>query len=219
LYAGIDPVCRPGIVWLAADDPEGGRRALRQVMDRWSLEGFHYQHYLEMFAENQIDLYQGNWARAWRRVDERWPALKASFLLRIPFAEIEARHLRARAALAATIGSKDNSLLDRIDDDAKRIVKVRSTWSHALSFALRAGVANIRGRVEEAAELLDRASRRFERAEMMLYAKAAAFRRAQLIGGDGGRELRAATQTWFEAQGVKNVPRLADVLVPGFHNR
>ena len=219
LYAGIDPVCRPGIVWLAADDPEGGRRALRQVMDRWSLEGFHYQHYLEMFAENQIDLYQGNWARAWRRVDERWPRLKASFLLRIPFAEIEARHLRARAALAATIGSKDNSLLDRIDDDAKRIVNVRSTWSHALSFALRAGVANLRGRVEEAAELLDRASRRFERAEMMLYAKTAAFRRAQLIGGDGGRELGASTQHWFEAQGVKNVPRLADVLVPGFHNK
>ena len=219
LYAGIDPVCRPGIIWLAADDPEGGRRALRQVMDRWSLEGFHYQHYLEMFAENQIDLYQGNWARAWRRVDERWPALKASFLLRIPFAEIEARHLRGRAALAATIGSKDHSLLDRIDDDAKRIVKVRSSWSHPMSFALRAGVANLRGKVEEAAELLDRASRRFERAEMMLYAKAAAFRRAQLIGGDGGRELRAAAESWFEAQGVKNVPRLADVLVPGFHNQ
>jgi tetratricopeptide (TPR) repeat protein len=57
LYAGIDPACRPGIIWLAADDPEGARRAVRQVMDRWSLQGFHFQHYLEMFAENQIDLY------------------------------------------------------------------------------------------------------------------------------------------------------------------
>ena len=218
LYAGIDPVCRPGVVWLAADDPEGGRKALRQVMDRWSLEGFHYQHYLEMFAENQIDLYQGNWARAWRRVDERWPALKASFLLRIPFAEIEARHLRGRSALAAAAGSRDNSLLERIEDDAKKIVKVRSTWSHALSFALRAGVAHLRGHVEEAAELLDRAARRFERVEMMLYARAAAFRRGQLIGGDGGRELREISQGWFDSQGVKNVPRLVDVLIPGFHN-
>ncbi|HYR30003.1 MAG TPA: AAA family ATPase, partial [Thermoanaerobaculia bacterium] len=218
LYAGIDPVCRPGIVWLAADDPEGGRKALRQVMDRWSLEGFHYQHYLEMFAEIQIDLYQGNWARAWRRIDERWPALKGSFLLRIPFAEIEARHLRGRAALSAAIGSRDNTLLERIEDDAKQIAKIRSTWSHAYSYALRAGAANLRGKPEEALDLLERASRRFERAEMVLYARAAAWRRASLIGGDSGREMRASIQAWFTSQGVKNVPRLADVLLPGFAN-
>ena len=28
------------------------RRAVCQVMDRWSLQGFCFQHYLEMFVEN-----------------------------------------------------------------------------------------------------------------------------------------------------------------------
>src|SRR5688572_33271532 len=98
-------------MWLAADDPEAAHRAVRQVMDRWSLEGFHFQHYLEMFAENQIDLYLGHWASAWRRADERWPLMKASFLLHIPFVKIEALHLKGRSALAAAIGSKDRALL------------------------------------------------------------------------------------------------------------
>jgi serine/threonine protein kinase len=216
LYAGIDPVCRPGIVWLAADDPETGRRAVRQVMDRWSLDGFHFQHYLELFAENQIDLYQGRWASAWRRADERWRAMKKTLLLRIPFIKIEGLHLKGRSAIAAAIGSRDKALIDSAERDAAVIESHKQPWSNPFALALRAGVASLRRKDDDALDFLDRAARGFERTEMLLYANAASLRRGELLGGDEGLALRDASAKWMEAQGVKNVPRLVDVLVPGF---
>lgn len=216
LYAALDPACRPGIMWLAADDPDAAHRAVRQVMDHWSLQGFYFQHYLEMYAENQIDLYTGRWAPAWRRSDERWPLMKASFLLRIPFVKLEALHLVGRCALAAAIGSGDLSLLDRVERNAREIEKGIAKWTLPFAVALRAGVAAVRGAKAEANEKLEQARRGFEKSEMFLYANAAAWRRGTLLGGDEGSTLVATAEEWMRRQGVKNVARMADVLMPGF---
>jgi serine/threonine protein kinase len=216
LYAGLDPVCKPGIMWLAADDPDAARRAVRQVMDRWSLQGFHFQHYLEMFAENQTDLYIGDWQSAWKRADERFPQMKTAFLLRIPFVKMEALHLIGRSALAAAAGSGDTSLIDRAELNAREIEKENAPWAMPFALALRAGALSLRGSSAEAAELLSQASRAFEKWDLLLYAKAAEHRRGQLMGSAGGAGISASAEEWMRARGVKNVPRLLDVLMPGF---
>jgi len=216
LYAGLDPACRPGIIWLAADDPDAARRAVRQVMDRWSLQGFHFQHYLEMFAENQTDLYVGNWASAWRRADERWPQMKSAFLLRIPFVKLEGLHLMGRCALAAAIGSGDESLVVRAERHAAAIEKEKVAWAMPFAMSLRAAVLSIRGHREEALDTLGQASRAFEKHELLLYAKAADHRRGTLTGSAGGRAITANAEAWLRGRGVKNVPRFLDVLLPGF---
>jgi serine/threonine protein kinase len=205
LYAGLDPVCKPGIMWLAADDPDAARRAVRQVMDRWSLQGFHFQHYLEMFAENQVDLYVGNWASAWRRSDERWPQMKSAFLLRIPFVKMEALHLIGRCALAAAAASGDAALVDRAERNAREIEKEKAPWAQPFATSLRAGVASLRGQTTEKADLLAQAARGFEKWDLLLYAKAADHRRGV-----------AGAEEWLHARGVKNVPAMLDVLMPGF---
>jgi hypothetical protein len=216
LYAGLDPVCRPGVMWLAADDPDAARRAVRQVMDRWSVQGFHFQHYLEMFAENQIDLYIGKWASAWRRSDERWPLLKSSFLLRIPFVKLEALHLIGRCALAAAREAGDPELIERAERNARDIEREKTPWAMPFALALRAGVASLRGATEEAADVLTQAARAFEKSEMLLYAKAADHRRGTLTGTSAGAAITASAEAWMHAKGVKDVPRLLDVLLPGF---
>jgi serine/threonine protein kinase len=217
LYAGLDPVCRPGIMFLAADDPDAARRAVRQVMDRWSLQGFYFQHYLEMFAENQTDLYTGNWASAWRRSDERWPLMKSSFLLRIPFIKLEALHLIGRTALAAAAASGDVSLLERAERNAREIEKEKAEgWAQPFALALRAGVASLRGNHNEAADTLSLAARAFEKWDLLLYAKAADYRRGILTGGANGGAITASAEEWLHGRGVKNVARLLDVLMPGF---
>lgn len=208
LYAGLDPVCRPGIMWLAADDPDAARRAVRGVMDRWSLQGFHFQHYLEMFAENQIDLYIGNWASAWRRSDERYPLMKSAFLLRIPQVRIEALHLVGRSALAAAKASGDASLIERAEANAREIEKTKEPWAQPFALALRAGVFALRGAQNDATDTLAQASRLFEKWELMLYAKASDYRR--------GSRMRDNAEEWLRGRGVKNVASFVDVLVPGF---
>jgi serine/threonine protein kinase len=217
LYAGLDPVCRPGIVWLAADEPDLARRAVRQVMDRWSLQGFHFQHYLEMFAENQVDLYMGRWASAWRRADERWEQMKKALLLRIPFVKLEALHLTGRCALAAALGSGDRNLVARAERNAREIEKEKTPWASPFATAVRAGVASLRGEKETAADLLAQTARGFEKAEMLLYARAADHRRGTLAGSAGGAAITDSAEEWMRARGVKDVPRLLDVLMPGFH--
>ncbi|MFL6246535.1 MAG: serine/threonine-protein kinase PknK [Thermoanaerobaculia bacterium] len=208
LYAGLDPVCRPGIMWLAADDPDAARRAVRQVMDRWSLQGFHFQHYLEMFAENQVDLYIGNWASAWRRSDERYPLMKSAFLLRIPQVKIEALHLVGRSALAAAKVTGDVALIERAEANAREIEKENAPWAQPFALALRAGAFALRGSREESVDTLAQAARMFEKWDLMLYAKAADYRR--------GAAMRANAEEWLRFRGVKNVPNFVDVLMPGF---
>jgi hypothetical protein len=84
------------------------------------------------------------------------------------------------------------------------------------ALALRAGALSLRGSPAEAAELLSQAARAFEKWDLLLYAKAAEHRRGQLTGSAGGAAISASAEEWMRARGVKNVPRLLDVLMPGF---
>jgi len=211
LYAALDPSSRAGIIWLAADDPDTARRAIRQVMDRWSLRGFHLQHYLEWFTENQIDLYTGHAAAAWRRCEERWPLMKKSLLLRVPFLQFEALHLLGRSALAAANAGGDRKLLDRVLRKAQAIEKMDGDWMLPFALALRGGVTAAHGSTADAIALFDRAAKGFEEHGVALYAKAATWRRGMLLGD---RTLSASAEAWMTAQGVRNVQGIVNVLVP-----
>src|SRR6185437_10118225 len=87
---------------LAADEPARAREELRELMDRWSHEGFHVQHMSQMFDDVQIDLYEGKGEAAWERITGKWKRVERSQLLRIQQIRIKLTHLRGRAALAAT---------------------------------------------------------------------------------------------------------------------
>ena len=91
------------IVQLIADRPEQAREEVRQGMARWARDAFHAQHSWEMYACGEIDLYEGRGFDSWRSVEEKWPALSRSLLLRIQAVRIESLYLRARSALAAAV--------------------------------------------------------------------------------------------------------------------
>ena len=91
------------IVRLAADDPDTADRELRQTMSQWSREGYHVQHNDALWAAVQIELYRGDGQAAWNLIDQSWPALRRSLLLRVQFIRTSMNFLRARAALAAAV--------------------------------------------------------------------------------------------------------------------
>jgi hypothetical protein len=142
--------------------------------------------------------------------------MKSAFLLRIPFVKLEGLHLMGRCALAAAIGSGDESLIVRAERNAAAIYKEKVAWAMPLALSLRAAVLSIRGKKEAALDTLGQAARAFEKHEMLLYAKAADHRRGTLTGSAGGRAITANADAWLRAHGVKNVPRFVDVLLPGF---
>ncbi|MBV9492693.1 MAG: AAA family ATPase [Acidobacteria bacterium] len=199
LYAATDMVGRPAIVWLALDDPEGARRALRSIMSRWSLQGFHFQHLQALWTESAIDLYNGNAAEAWRRIEERWPALLESMLLRIQVVRIESWFLHGRVAIAA-------GNLAAAAEDAARLRKEDGAWAQPLAMLLEAGAMPTR-----APELLASAAASFEKVEMHLHA-ATTRRRLGELTNDAA--MIGATDAWMDGQRVKKPARLTDVLVP-----
>src|SRR5262249_24866919 len=69
--------------WLAADDATGARGDLEKAIVQWSQHGFHVQHYNHMLGTVMVELYGGEAERAWKHIEEKWPALERSLLLRI----------------------------------------------------------------------------------------------------------------------------------------
>jgi len=214
-YAATELVVgRPTIHWLAADDADGARAIVTFLMQRWSVESFHIQHFKEMSSHVQIDLYQGRPEDAYARIEELWPALAASMNLRIQFVKIEALDLRARCAIALAGKSGDGRVLAVAERDAKRIYGERMTWALPLAESIRAGLCAVRGDLDASRALYESAVRNFEKAEMSLHAAAARRRLGEATGGDAGRELIMAADAWMVGQGVKRPERLTRVLTP-----
>ncbi len=209
---------RANITWLAFDRAEEARAHVESVST--SYEGtFHLHHYYELLARTQIDLYEGSGEAAWKRVDQAWPEITKSMLLRIQSVRIEGHYLRARAALAHAAGlaePRQKPLLKTAEQAAKAIDKERIHWGAPLVLLVRATSAHLRGDDRSATELLQSAAEQFDRVDMRMYAAVARYRLGSLLGGDEGDALVQAATRWMTEQNVGNCARMVAHFAPGF---
>jgi tetratricopeptide (TPR) repeat protein len=217
LYAStnLGTFARP-LVSLAADDPDAAHEELRELMSRWSRQGFHVQHNTFVLGQTQIDIYRGETHTARQRLAEHWPALAASLLLRVQQVRIYMRHLRARAALAeAEQATHPGPLLRAARADARRLDREKMDWATALAQLIRAGISSLEGDRSRTAAFLNDAVARLDEVDMQLFAAAARRRLGELTGGDAGRELIARGDSWMATQNIQNPERMTAVHVPG----
>jgi serine/threonine protein kinase len=204
------------LVWLAADDPEGGRLALRDAMGHWSQQGFHVQHFTSLSGHTQIDLYEQGGA-AWERLSQNWRALARSLLLRMESIRAYMRHLRARSALAAAASCPHpRRLLRAAESDARSIEREKAAWPKPLARLIQAALVARGGGAAKAASLLGAGATEFDAVHMYLYAAAARRRQGEILGGAAGHALVAAADDWMSNQGIRNPSRMAALHAPGF---
>lgn len=207
------------LVHLFGDEVEAARLELEEARRNWTQEGFHLQHFWTLSGEAECDLYVGDGETAWSRLEERWPELQSSLLLRIQSTRIESAYLHGRAAIARAAGRADDgerdALLARAAADARTILGEGMAWGEPLARALQAGVAVSRGEVGDALEHLTSAEAGFANADMELHANAVRLRRAGSIGGSRGRELAGDARRWMASQDIAAPDRIAATLVPG----
>ncbi len=205
------------LVSLASDQPEIGRAALQEAMAPWSQRAFHVEHFWQLLAETQIDLYVGDVAAADARLAAARRPLDASLLLRVQLTRIEMTSLRGRVALAgARAGGADR--LDRLataERAAEQIAEEQMAWALPLSELLRAGVASCRGRLEQAAAHAAKARRDALAHDMRLVAEAASYVEGLARGAEGEPAVQAAAE-WLHAAGVEQPRRMVRMLAPGF---
>jgi eukaryotic-like serine/threonine-protein kinase len=213
LFTVIGLATWPGnIMWLAADDATTARRRLVDAMSRWSWKGFHWQHCTELFAHGQIDLYLGDGAAAWKRIEMAWPALEKSFLLRVRNLRVTAHHLRARAAIAIATPSTEQKAAAR--KAAAILEKEDLPSTLGLACTVRAGLATHDNDRDRAVAMLGAAVDAFETAEMASYAAAARRQRGELLGGADGKALVDTADAYFAREGVQRPAQLAAMLAP-----
>jgi hypothetical protein len=217
LYLATELSTRSNLVWLAADDPDGGERETMDAMSRWSQKSFYRQHYSARLARVQTALYRGDAAGAWRLMIERESDLRRSMLLRVQAFRVEALYLRGRCAIAiAAADASRRRLLTAARECARRIARERMAWSAPIGLLLEGGAAFVEGDRAAALARLGGALDGFEGAEMKWYAAITRHRLGTLRGDERGRELLRQAEAWMSAQQIRNPAAITRMLAPGF---
>jgi serine/threonine protein kinase/tetratricopeptide (TPR) repeat protein len=207
-------------VWLSKDEPDEARHEALEAMRIWSRRGFYHQHWDDLLAQTEIDLYEGDVKSAWQRVSSTWKPLKKSLLLMVQISRIEAYHLRARSAmaLAATLpnGSAERKeLLHAAARDTRTVENEKMPWGDPLAALLRAALANLGGDTHEAAAHAGRAVALCDAQEMALYGAIARRAQGMLLGGDEGARLVREAERWMAEKDLRNPARFMAMLAPG----
>ena len=187
---------------LAAGYPEEAMAILRDAIAKWSVQGFHVQHWWSLISQSEVLLYQYRGMEAWDFIAKQWPALQRSMLLRAQYFCIESLHHRACSALAAASdstlsGARKRHFLRVASHDAASIERQNAPWGDALALLIRAGITEIQGDQKVAVRLLSSAEAGFDSTDMRLYAAVARRRRGELIQGDDGSTLAKAADLWM----------------------
>jgi hypothetical protein len=205
---------------LAADRPEEAFEIIRSAIAKWSVKGFHTQHWWSLTSQCDILLYQRNGLEAWNLMSTQWPALRGSMLLRIQYFLIETLYHRACGALAvaadcAGTGARKRHFVQAATRDAERIEHENAPWGDGLAYLVRAGALATQRQHEAAEPLLRSAENALESAGMHLFAAAARWRRGELIKGKEGDALVRAADLAMRQQGIQNPERITGMLAPG----
>lgn len=173
LYAELGACSGPSNVsFLFQGEPVRARRLASEAIDAWSQTGFHLQHLLDLYAQTQIDLYEGKGEFAWKRVSDKWPEAASSGLMKVGVNRVLLLELRARTALACMVHSSNRKEREASRREARKIAKrlerEKMLWARALGVFLgaQAEEGNAKERYVEAATL-------FSNCDMRLHQKIA----------------------------------------------
>lgn len=216
---------RSSVAWfmrLAQGKVDEAEAELRWSRERWSQEGVHLQHFMQLTGRVEIALYRGDGVAAWDDMVTTWPPLiRQKWLRFVEITRCEAWHLRCRAALAAVVvlgpGSpRGRKLLKQLRKFVKKLDKQTHLWGRPWTRLIKAGLASLDGDKNQALDHLVAAAAGFDSFHMAIYAAGSRRRRGQLLGPErGGDKFIADADRWMSEQGIHDPERMADVVAPG----
>jgi hypothetical protein len=209
------------IVWLVEDDPTRARREVEDAMKQWSNQGFHVQHFYELLALTNVDVYVGDGMTAYARAQAKWPLLESSMLLRVQAVLLTSLDVRMRSAIcaAAQIGATTpagTDLLRAAERDAKRIEAEGMRWAVNLAKFARGGIAYLRGKNDEAVARIHDAAAGFAKDDAKLFHAAAQRCLGKIAGGETGARMIADAEAALRAESIRDPARFAAVMAPAF---
>ena len=219
LYTAVNlRASHPMAAWLGSDDVAGARRHLRESMQVWPKTGFLVQHWQSMLWEAEVELYSGNGAAAWGRLESDARDLQRSAMFNVQLIEILTHFVRGRSAVASLAGLAASDREPRLAEarrGAKNLENQGIAWAGPLAAMLEASVARESGDAAGAESALRRAIGLAETAEMRLHAASSRRQLGVLLGGDTGAAMVEAADEAMRTLGVRFPERYAQMLLPG----
>lgn len=217
LYAALN-VCSgsQNIAWLALESPEAARSVTETAIRKWSRSGVHLQHYNDMFAQANIDLFEGKCRDASDRIARAFRLAEEARLLDIQQNRVEMLDLRGRAAIASLADRPSDSrrLIAVATESVDRIRGEHMFWSNPLADRLEACILIARGRDREATTLLRKAVSGFDFAEMGLFSAVTRRCLGRVVGGEEGRRLVGEADAWMVRMGIESPDRFEAMYCP-----
>jgi len=206
--------------WLFDDKVDEARAACDEISGRWSRSrGFMLQHYWELLARAQADLYSGDTEAAWKAFAGSWRALRKSWAFYAHMVRVEGTCGWARAALAHACAHGENTaarrqLVARARQGARLIRRQGGPFAEAHAALLRAGATAADG--GDPVPLLGEAIEGFDALDMAMHSACARHCLGRAVGGDEGAKLCAQADDWLTTEEIRSPERLIALLAPGF---
>jgi serine/threonine protein kinase len=202
--------------YLSDDRPEECLAQTRRALEKWSVAGFHIQHYGALFGNVESYLYMGDYARARQYLVKAWEPMSKSFILRRQILTVKAFFLRGRVALACWLDSRGNIELRReVEHCAKRLKGIRSSWGGPMAGLLYAALAVGDHRKDEACRLLDESAEKLTKISLHAYASAATYLSGALRADAAGKAQIDSAKQFLVSQHVRKPEAFLRMLVPG----
>lgn len=186
-------------------------------MQEWPKTGFLVQHWQSMLWESEVELYMGNGAAAWDRLQRDARDLRRSGMFSVQLIEILTHFVRGRSAVASAglAAAERERRLAAARRDQKNLEGEGIPWAAPLASMLEASIARESGDDAGAQSALRRAIKAAEAAEMGLHAASSRRQLGVLLGGDDGAAMVAQAEEAMKGLGVRVPERYAQMLLPG----
>ncbi len=203
------------ILETAADHPENAMEELRRDVADWPSPYYDLQKCNAFLGRLDIYLYMGQPQAAWRAIEDEWPTLGRSELLRVPttLAFMCFAHGRVAVAMAAHASMADRKrFLQIAAHDEKLIRSAGPRWASGLGNLVASGIASVAGDHGRVLSELKTATAALREANIVPHLQAARFRIAN-IGKDGA--IVSEIEQWASREGVAKPAKFFAALNPG----
>ncbi len=205
-----------GAAWLVRDRVEEKHARAKQAIAHWSTrDAWHMQHYWYSLSETHDCLYTAD-GGAWDRFVEQKRLLKRNMLYRITAMRTEMWFYRGLAAIsrAQWLPADAPRMRREAGRSARKLWREGVDPTRAQACLIRAGLAGLSSRPDQAIEWFDRARHYAAASNMAMVAAAADRQRGHLLGGDEGAALIAEAEAFMRAQRVVAPDRFSRLYAP-----
>jgi hypothetical protein len=206
LYRSVGIRAHTHFAKLIRDDVRGAQAEVDAVARDWSHQDFDMQHLTFVGGPARILLYQGDGAAACAALDEIWPRLADSMMLRAKVVFVELESLRGRAAAVAYAQHKRHDARSTALSSAGKLQRSGGFGARPAALVIRASVACTDGHAQRAEALLREAERLYETAQARSFAAMVRYQRGRLLGGKAGAALLRESERELREDSIVCVP-------------